>query len=186
MSDVILVAGGGGGSGTSVNITSHTNTTYGAGGSGGGLEGQGNHDYYSNVTRKTLTYGGTQTSGGTFRAMTSSDAAIGSNGQFGQGGYATSPNSDLDGGGGGWYGGAAGGRMGGAGGSGYVNGSILTGGVTVVGNTADYTTTGGITVSPTEIPVYDGAVVDHEGDDTMIGNRGNGFARITYLGNQNQ
>ena len=179
---VLLVAGGGGGSGTSHNISVSTNTTYGAGGAGGGIEGQGNHDYYSNVFRKTFTYGGTQTSGGTYKAMTAQDLAVGKNGEFGQGGYATIATSDLDGGGGGWYGGAAGGCMGGAGGSGYANTGQLINCEIVAGNTENYTTKDGTVVTPTEIPAFDGAIGVDEGARTMIGNRGDGYARITFIG----
>ncbi len=184
-SDVLLVAGGGGGSGTSHNITSRTNTTYGAGGAGGGTEGQGNHDYYSNVGRKTIAYGGTQTEGGTFARLTPTDNPLGSKGYFGQGGYATNYNADLDGGGGGWYGGAAVGRMGAAGGSGYVNTGRLSDGQNITGNTANFTTKGGNLVTPTPIPAFEGAVGIEKGAKTMIGNRGNGHARITFIGKNN-
>ena len=190
-SSVLLVAGGGGGSGTSHNITSLTNRHYGAGGAGGGLEGQGNYDFECYVLpgpgHSTVTLGGTQTSGGTFYAL--SNDPIGKNGAFGQGGSAPNGLSDLDGGGGGWYGGAAGGRMGGAGGSGYVGNTLVINGETIAGNKVDYEMSDGTVVTPTDIPTFEGAIVD-DGivgtdcyDSTMIGNRGNGFAQITYVGN---
>ncbi len=181
--DVLLVAGGGGGSGTSHNITNPGWCTYGAGGSGGGAEGQGNYNYYAEPGRRTVTYGGTQTTGGTFGPTSSSYTAVGKNGIFGKGGWGVNAGDDLNGGGGGWFGGAAGSRMGGSGGSGYVNTSLLSDGLNITGNVNTFTTKDGSTVvQPTEIPIYDGATGVQPGSKTMIGNQGNGFGRITYLG----
>ena len=183
--DVLLVAGGGGGSGTSHNITNPGWCTYGAGGSGGGAEGQGNYNYYAEPGRRTVTYGGTQTTGGTFGPTSSSYTAVGKNGIFGKGGWGVNAGDDLNGGGGGWFGGAAGSRMGGSGGSGYVNTSLLSDGLNITGNVNTFTTKDGSTVvQPTEIPIYDGATGVQPGSKTMIGNQGNGFGRITYLGGQ--
>lgn len=83
------------------------------------------------------------------------------------------------------FGGAAVGRMGAAGGSGYVNTGRLSDGQNITGNTANFTTKGGNLVTPTPIPAFEGAVGIEKGAKTMIGNRGNGHARITFIGKNN-
>lgn len=85
----------------------------------------------------------------------------GANGLFGQGGSGNSCDSTdcgSSGGGGGWYGGGAAGHSGTGGGSGYI-GNLTD------GNTIDGTKT---------VPTYDGL-------STMIGNTGNGYAKITFI-----
>ncbi len=175
---VLLVAGGGGGSGYYYNMDGDRMS--GIGGAGGGIESQ--PDYEPNGAGALLTSsyyrpstGATQTSGGTGL----------SNGSFGQGGGGS---GWAVGGGGGWYGGGATSIGGGSGGSSYIGNSSLISGNTISGNTVDYTTSDGTVVTPTDMPTHPGALVDDgkivgvdSADETMIGNRGDGFARITYI-----
>ncbi len=185
--NVLLVAGGGGGSGTYL----HLGTQYcyfGRGGSGGGPESQGNYDNYT--SRDGYVY---SAKGSTLIGSDSSSLAPGS---FGQGG-----SNKTTGGGGGYFGGSTAGGAGAAGGSGYVNTNYLLNTENINGvfydkvyenrsysvSTGSYVTSDGLTVTQENIPTYPGAIVDSgvvgadSQDKTMIGNRGNGFARITYI-----
>ena len=168
----VIVAGGGGGAAYYSGY---------AGGYGGGTSG-GNGTGYSSYTAK----GASQTAGGAATGYTYS----GTTGSFGQGGAAyTSTNTyNLSGGGGGgWYGGGSGGYRGhstyyyygvsgGGGGSGYVYTSstasnypsgcllnssyYLVNASTIAGNTAFTSPTGG----------------------TETGHAGNGYAKVTFVG----
>lgn len=184
VNDLLLVAGGGGGSalfaGTnpSSSLPNITHYDHGAGGAGGGLEAQGCFDCYQTGGFSNVGGGGTQTSGG----ASDTDSARGS---FGQGG---TNNSWSSGGGGGYYGGGASAIQGAGGGSSYIGSTDLVSGQTIAGNTIDYTTSDGTVMHPTNMPTYPGALVDdgkivgvNSEDETMIGNRGNGYARITYV-----
>ena len=152
-SDVLIVAGGGGGG---YYHTSGVNVSN-VGGAGGGLSGIDGTlagiqtGANGDVLNAT---GGTQISGGIAGYR-------GASGTFGHGGSGSSCNSDKcgsSGGGGGYYGGGAAGHAGSGGGSGYVGGVID--GVTVAGINS--------------IPSYDG-------NSTMIGNSGDGYAKISFL-----
>ncbi len=181
----LMVASGGGGA------VSDTAKVGGAGGALIGAEGTTN----SNSQYATNQYpagGGTQTSAG--RAVDSSKT-----GSFG---YATQiiSNSWGGGGGSGYYGGATGfGRTGG-GGSSYISGytgcvaitsaSSITprknsSGATCVDGTTDVTCSyhysGKKFVNPVMKAGSD-TVPTHDGDSTMTGNSGHGFAKITFLG----
>lgn len=151
---VLLVAGGGGGG-----YYHEFGELYSIfGGAGGGLSGvDGELSGYSkdgtNIVKNAT--GGSQIVGGT-------GGYRGADGLFGLGGSGNSCNSTdcgSSGGGGGWYGGGAAGHSGTGGGSGYV-GDLIS------GTTIDGTN---------EIPTYDGM-------GTMIGNAGNGYAKITFIG----
>lgn len=180
--EVLLVAGGGGGS--SFYYDNPGANSFGRGGAGGGLEGQSNYDMYSsNLSGYNQGKGGTQSDGGTGALNHGAD------GSFGKGGSMTSGALKwCPGGGGGWYGGGASMIQGGGGGSGYIGHQELISGQTVAGNTADYLTSDGTIVSPSYIPTYNGALVDDGKivgvsctDTQMIGNRGDGHAKITYI-----
>ena len=157
----IMVAGGGGGSG---NFTGYTIT----GGAGGGLVG-------GSGTSGSSTYaaisGGTQTVGGinnTFGAN--------SRGQFGYAVQSSVSTSYGGGGGGGYYGGAEGFGTGGSGGSGYVSGHE---------GCSDYTDNNKV-IKFSNTKLYDGEsglVRSPIGNDYMTGNSGDGYAKITYMGN---
>ena len=167
---VIVAAGGGGaGYGQGKNEIS--------GGTGGGLEG-GIGTYFSSYSARRGS-GGSQTEGGS-RGISGTSAA-GYSGTFGIGGNGASGQAGGGGGGGGWYGGGGGadgaqcsGSAGG--GSGYVYTSssasnypsgcllnssyYLSDAQTIAGNTSFISPSG----------------------ESEIGHPGNGYARITYLG----
>ena len=158
--DILIVAAGGGGS---FNIA---NWMYGVGGIAGGTVGEnGTH----NSAGQTSDYakGGTQTTAGYpgdgYTSISSrSDTFIGLTiGQFGKGGDTTGWDCvEGGGGGGGFYGGGGGSETSGAGGSSYV--VPLSNASTIAGNAS----------MPT-----------HNGASTMTGNAGNGYAKITFIGN---
>ena len=154
-----IVAGAGGGA-----MNNSDCSSYGNGGFGGGLTG-GVVSATSGRTHKNDGTGGSQDSGGTYGAYYNSNTAgvntSSSNGKFGQGGSnsGTSAGTYVAGGGSGYYGGGAGYLTGGTGGSSYIGG--VTNGSTIDGNSEMPSPTGG----------------------TEIGHSGNGYARITYIGN---
>ena len=153
-SEIILVAGGGGGAYFHIFGVKYCNT----GGAGGGLIGiNGTLPGYvgeNSGAVVTIGTGGTQNEGG-------AGGYRGAAGGFGIGGSGSSCDTTKcgsSGGGGGWYGGGAAGHAGTGGGSGYVL-------PTIEGTTLDGTQS---------IPTYDGT-------STMVGNTGNGYARITFV-----
>ncbi len=122
------------------------------GGYGGGLSG-GNGSAGS-LSNSYIGTSGTQTAAGTGPQKLNY-------GGLGYGGQATSDVSSGGGGGGGYYGGGGGYCAGGGGGSSYINGLLTCNGdnpKTIAGNAS--------------MPTYDG-------NNTMIGNSGNGHAKIT-------
>ena len=147
----IIVAGGGSGTGAN-------NDPYGIAGVGGGTAG-GSPPYQSGGGHVPLASGATQTAGGTAGGYCS--GFYGTNGSLGQG--RTRWRSEVFlmlvvAGGGGYYGGGGGGASyGGGGGSGYIG--SLANAQTLVGNTAIPNPSGG----------------------TMVGNTGNGYAKITLV-----
>ncbi len=161
ISDYILIVAGGGGGGFNI-----ANWMYGPGGFGGGaVGGNGTHNSAGQTTDYAT--GGTQISAGYpgdgYTSISSRSArfieyTIAS---FGQGGNTTTWDCiEGGGGGGGFFGGGSGSETAGAGGSGYIG--VLSNASMIAGNSA--------------MPTYDGT-------STMIGNGGNGFAKITFLGN---
>lgn len=160
VSDLYIVAGAGGGGGMSFYAS---NLTFLATNAGGGLEGgtcsqiqQNGYSSYWDVGT-----GGTQTQGGGGYLRGQNNKNGGKPGAYGLGGSSTQGSG---GGGGGYYGGGSGsyynGALPGGGGSSYIAG--VTNGETIDGNR--------------EVPTYDGASV-------MIGNKGNGYAKITLITN---
>ena len=155
----VIVAGGGGGAYS-------YSSTYSNGGYGGGATG-------GSTTRAG---GGTSTSAGN---SDSSYSNYGTAGSFGLGGTSVKPSSIVAGGGGGWYGGGFGvyPSGGGGGGSGYIytestaanypSGCLL--------NSSYYLTDASTTAGNQTFKAPNGT------DET--GHIGNGYARITYLGN---
>ena len=178
----VIVAGGGGGS------FYQSSSIYALGGAGGGATGVAGEHYNSSYAYYSGK-GGTQTAGGS-GGTAEEKAYYGNAGVFGIGGntgtrYQSTSIYSNGAGGGGWYGGGAAGHYngetnnryaGGGGGSGYVytestassypNGCLLndsyylTNASTHAGNTAFESTTGG----------------------TETGHAGNGYAKITYIG----
>ena len=170
----IMVAAGAGGS-----------SMYQKGGAGGALVGlRGDHSYHGG-------YGGTQTAGG---AGGAGSYTLGRAGSFGIGGYG---DRYMTGGGGGYYGGGSDGintnsEGGGGGGSSYISGYV--GCVAITGEN-DLTpkcsegTTKECSIHYSNIEFTDPVMYagneempTHDGTGTMIGNSGNGYAKITYLG----
>lgn len=160
----VLVAGGGGGACAWSSESSYSTI----GGAGGGTSG-GPATTYKGSGQSNGT-GGSISSPGTTGTITALS------GSFGQGGSASS--SSGGGGGGGWYGGSAGrtNGAGGGGGSGYVYNS----------STYTYCPTGCTLNSSyylTDAHTYLGtsSFIQPNGT-TAVGKTGNGYARITYLG----
>lgn len=180
----VIVAGGGGGS------FYQSSSVYALGGAGGGVTGVAGEHYNSSYAYYSGK-GGTQTAGGS-GGTAEEKAYYGNTGVFGIGGntgtrYQSTSIYSNGAGGGGWYGGGAAGHYngetnnryaGGGGGSGYVytestassypNGCLLndsyylTNASTHAGNTAFESPTGG----------------------TETGHEGNGYAKVTYVGQQ--
>ena len=164
--DVLIVAGGGGGSYASKAIY-----YYSYGGYGGGLQGGTADTYYLTSKRKNALikktvfyYNGLKIPGADQTSHTNDTYYYGT---FGHGTDAVNSLTGKDGGaGGGWYGGNklskqfSDGGMAGSGGSGHINSSLLVEGNTIAGNVY--------------IPTYDGS-------SYMIGNTGDGYARISIV-----
>ena len=195
----IMVAAGSGGGTDEVYERAGENSI--AGGLTGGTGGYYNGHSYVNQNGK----GGTQTAGGA--AGNNHFSATGTNnaGTFGVGGNcdSTSDNKGAGGGGGGYFGGGAGGStlsggsgQGGGGGSSYISGHT---GCVAIASVETITPKVGCTNGTTDITCsyhYSGkrftntvmksgneSMPTHDGTGTMTGNTGNGYAKITYLGN---
>lgn len=157
---VLMVASAGGGA----SLDNNNRTTFeGSGGAGGILKG---YDGKTVGNTQCLAYGATQSSGG--RSCTTSIY-----GYFGGSNY-TGSSVEIDGGGGGagYYGGGNSICSGGGGGSSYINENTI-----FTSLNAEYLIN--------NIVTYDGESKDmptHSGKSTMTGNSGNGYAKITYLG----
>lgn len=128
--------------------------TYSKGGAGGGLTGQNG----TSMSQLGKGAGGASQNAGGSAGLSASQTPV-TPGILGQGGQGSGNSAGGGGGGGGYYGGGGGGYSdGGGGGSGYIKN--LIDGETISGNQS----------MPNPI------------DGEMIGNTGNGFARITYVG----
>lgn len=205
----IMVAGGGGGQ--TRNMAPDKLFGCYSGGTGGILSGNtGCSIKGSRGDLSTGGTGGTQIAGGT--RGTGSSGVEATNGSFGQGGTGGGVNSSYvnkinyvgSGGGGGYYGGGGGGRggyggttgdgghFGGAGGggssfiSGYTGCNAVSNSSTIeniihsgdANHYSGYIFTDGIIIDGNStMPTYDHL-------DTMTGNKGDGYAKITYLGNE--
>ena len=169
----VIVAGGGGGNGIGDN-GSRLYTPGVGGGTSGGQSVHAANEYEARCSKP-----GTQTSGGSTSTTNTTNATAGS---FGQGGRGANGEGGGAGGGGGWYGAGGAGygsAMGGAasGGSGYVytsstasnypSGCLL--------NSSYYLTSASTTAGNTSFTSPTGT--------SETGHSGNGYARITYLGN---
>ena len=164
----IIVAGGGGGAGSNHG----TNSSNDAGGAGGGLSGIDGRSGAGASGPTWSGFGGTQTTGGN---VGSTAGPLTQRGTFGVGG------SNMDtrtggGGGGGWFGGGAAPWGGAGGGSGYVKTNTSH-------RPAGYTWgTGNNTFSMVNTQLIAGsASMPNPTGGNMVGNAGNGFARITRI-----
>ena len=171
---LIIVASGGGGG------YNQSNYIYGRGGSGGGYVGVSGSHNNTGSTYAQYSQGGSQTSGGL--CGDSYDNLAGRSeifinwlsGKFAQGGEAADYEcGDGGGGGGGYYGGGGSLQTAGGGGSGYI--ALLTNAKMVCyGCSADKVNSATYTESTScsELIPY-----------ANCAKKGNGYARITYLGN---
>ena len=154
INELFLIAAGGGGAGANSGSSA---LQYNVGGYGGGTTGgNGTNVMKTNYSGFDTGRGGTQTAAGC--SGTTSNGC----GAFGKGGNnnTTSSASQGAGGGAGYFGGGAGRNYGtsGGGGSSWIDG-VIDGSI-IAGNAA----------MPT-----------HDGESTMIGNSGNGYAKITLI-----
>ena len=165
--DLILIVSGGGGGGK--NNESEI-TKYG--GNAGGYIGNSAVNDNSNP-QVSSGGGGTQTGGGS--AGLSNNFGNATAGSFGQGGVGV---AHASGGGGGYYGGGGGARNlidgAGGGGSGYIGNPLLTNKTMYCYNCEESTEESTKTISTT---------CTSETPTENCGKQGNGYARITYLGN---
>lgn len=197
-SRIIVAAGGGGG-------MYYQHSTLKQAGHGGGLIGYDADDLVANheYTTGYSGHGGTQTSGGTtgiygYEKYTYSEIM---NGIFGIGGY--DPNGSSSGGGGGYYGGGHGRHpggtwTGGGGGSSFISGHLGCDAISKDSTEDNIIHTGQANHYSgyvfTDTKMIDGAgynwtsekgeyvgMPTHDGNSTMTGNSGNGYARITLV-----
>ena len=157
---------------------------------GGTLVGITGHEFSSDKNASYVNAtGGTQTSGGIGAAPTGS-----TNGNFGYGG---SINNEIirhaSGGGSGYYGGGSGGIqvnvvMTGASGSSFISGYDGCDAISENSTESNIIHTGqsihysGIYFENPEMIAGNSNVPTYDGNDTMVGNSGNGHAKITYVG----
>ena len=186
----IIVAGGGGGAA-------------GNSGGGGGLSGTDGWDL-ARPTEWAGLYsatGGKQTApgypgnsagqNGDYSSMTENSTLYNCHGYFGYGGSSTYDFSGGGGGGGGWYGGGASirGHGGAGGGSGFIAGhsgckapTSMTG--TTVSHRNDASHPSGKNFTSTQmISGNRSSSMPAPGGGTEVGHHGNGYARITWIGN---
>ena len=169
--NVLIVAGGGGGGGW--HVIAYLNNKVSpylphVGGSGGGYVGNN-----GTTESNSLAYGGSQTKGGANGTTEYSTSSSG----FGTGGnYQRLTYSS--GGGGGYYGGGAAYTNGssGAGGSGYIGNSLLSYKAMYCYNCAQSNEEDTKTIT---------TICNEERPTENCAKKGNGYARITYLGNVN-
>ena len=196
----IMVAGGGGGGVTNNSVTVSQR------GDGGGINGLDAITNVSasgamNVAARTGTCaagkGGTQSSGGKTGTCGYDSYASSMDGAFGQGGYW---NGRSSGGGGGWYGGGHGrhpgsAHSGGGGGSSYISGHA--GCLAVASSTSNSLKSGcsassvsvscsqswtGYSFTSTQMIAGNASMPNTAGTGNETGHSGNGYAKITWLG----
>lgn len=188
----IMVAAGGGGAAVHTGYPNYS----GKGGVGGALVGGSGNPTSS--TCYSFGNGGTQTTAGTSSLCSQGGAAWGSNSNdtttnisagFGVGANYSQFNSGsgyaYSGGGAGYYGGQSGYHAPGGGGSSFISGYAGVNAVTsassttLTNNTKHYSGKyflGGVMKAGNEL------MPTHDGNSTMIGNSGNGYAKISYIG----
>lgn len=169
----VIVAGGGGGNGYG--------SSSALGGAGGGLigfDGTGSSGW--NDSGK----GGTQSSGGSYGSSNSNQGYYTSSGSFGLGGNGTGNSHGGGAGGGGWYGGGGGTIAGGGGGSSFLyTEENYNNWLSLNSNDASkYLLNSNYFLSDSLTIDGNSSMPDYDGVSTMIGNSGNGYAKITYLG----
>ena len=168
VNNILIVAGGGGGG-----YVDTADSVNNIGGSAGGI--QGGNGQQTATGYGTFGYGGTQTSGGKAICNDSTCSSwsirANSDGSFGKGG---SYNVTANGGGSGYYGGAGSIHVQSAGGgSGYIGNSLLTNKAMYCYNCVASSGTDTKTISTTCV---------NETAKEKCAKKGNGYAKITYLG----
>ena len=186
----IMVAGGGGGS--YYEYCSSADYASINGGAGGGINGQtANYVTYNGYSSINPT-GGTQTTGGkSIDEWNSTTYTTTYSGAFGKGGTG---NNSYSGGGGGYYGGASGTWQPGAGGSSYISGYVGCVAITseeditpkegCTDGTDDVTCSyhySGLKFTDSEMKAGNEEMPNYSGTKTMVGNEGNGYAKITAM-----
>ncbi len=198
-SRIMVAAGGGGAYSGEIHINS--------GGAGGGLEGiigeqnELNGEFYCYGTGGSQINGGDITTDCNMYNTLLKQGRIVHNSGFGYGGFYQTETNWLTGGGGGYYGGGQSGHIASAGGgSSFISGHEGCNAIEESSTATNIQHTGkSIHYSGlyfTETKMVDGAgyswttekgkktdMPKHDGSDgTMVGNSGNGYAKITYLG----
>lgn len=175
----IMVAGGGGGS----------EWPYSVGGDAGGLIGETGYGTDWSATLQSIrATGGTQTSGGLYNTDTGDQITPGNNGGFGIAGY-NRESSDYGGmGGGGYYGGASKEHSyAGGGGSSFISGhtgcdaileSSVENNIVHSNQPVHYS---GYSFNNSDMKSGNETMPTHDGVSTMVGNSGDGHAKITVL-----
>ena len=177
-SDVIIVAGGGGGAGL---YSSGSTYVYGINGHAGGIQGNNGASTQNNYIGTYGATGATQSAGGTKQngSLCGSASGLTYTGSFGQGGAAGDLTCGGNGGGGGYYGGGGSirGHNAGGGGSSYIGYNSLTDKEMVCYSctTSAASNTNTYTMSNTC------ANATATSECSKIGD---GYVRITYLGEQ--
>ena len=206
----IMVAGGGGGANYRNSDSPTTLILYGAGdgGAGGCLNGDDNNcvgtteQYqaspgYTTHNLHCFGNGGTQTSGGIQKCFDATDKSLG-NTTTGYFGSITMPSAQS-GSGGGWYSGGIGGQGGAGGGSSYISGHNGCRAISQGSTSTSITHQTGSEY--TDFVFNNTLMIDGDGNkwttektdekvimpnngitNVEIGNDGNGYARVTYLG----
>ena len=177
--DILIVAGGGGGA--TDYYSSSRQYAYGSGGSGGGFEGANSSTITYSLSSSRFSnesFGGTQTNSGlngnvkaSWGTLDTSTTAM----AFGRASTIKDGDYAHSGGGGGYYGGGNGFVTPGAGGSGYIGHNGLTNAKMFCYN---------CTEDKVNASTYTESTTCTELNPTSeCAKQGNGYARITYLGN---
>lgn len=184
----IMVASGGGG-------TFSDASTSGKGGAGGtinGVDATGDHADWCNGL------GATQTKGGSISENTGKYCTTGDQvgytdpglvtGKFGMGGTHGTEGNNSTGGGSGYYGGSSSGHIASAGGgSSFISGHTGCDAINETSTESNIIHTGqpnhysGLVFKETNMFAGNESMPTHDGQSTMIGNSGSGYAKITYL-----
>ena len=176
ISDEILIVAAGGGGGCYQYNTGKTYEKWSLGGSGGGYKGVNeNVTYLVWPAGSNAGKGATQTEPGHFI-----DSTYTNDGYFGQGIMTESvllAGNAINGGGGGFFGGSIG-----SGGSGYIASSNLNSYGNITKHMACYNCTGDLLSDNSETKTITALGVSNE-PEADNAKSGNGYARITYLGN---
>lgn len=187
VSRIMVAAGAGGSGGFGLGSDGGTLTSF-----TGTYSSSGNPHGHSNQSAASQISAGISDN----KSASNTSGTPNSDGLFGIGGQGAGAGCSGAGGGGGYYGGAGAYNMGaGSGGSSYISGH--TGCVAITSST-DITAKSGCTTGTTDnscsihyslkkftdtvMKAGNESMPTHDGESTMIGNTGNGYAKITYVG----